>query len=109
SPPAGLNACSTVLRKGMFFGHMRKIKTAVFGAGFMGKVHSEAIRRLGFVEIAAVAAVSEEEARNFGNAIGVERTTANYKELLADPSIQAVHVCTRNNLHAPMSKDALLA
>ena len=39
---------------------MRKIKTAVFGAGFMGKVHSEAIRRLGFVEIAAVAGVSDE-------------------------------------------------
>jgi predicted dehydrogenase len=88
---------------------MRKIKTAVFGAGFMGKVHSEAIRRLGFVEIAGVAAVSEEEARSFGSAIGVERTTANYKELLADPTIEAVHVCTPNNLHAPMSKDSLLA
>ena len=88
---------------------MKRLKTAVFGAGFMGKVHSEAIRRLGFVDIVGVAAVSDEEARSFGNAIGVERTTSNYKELLADPTIDAVHVCTPNDLHAPMSKDALLA
>jgi predicted dehydrogenase len=88
---------------------MKRIKTAVLGAGFMGKVHSEAIRRLGFVDIVAVAAVSDEEARGFGNAIGVDRTTSNYKELLADPTIDAVHVCTPNSLHAPMSKEALLA
>ena len=33
---------------------MRKIKTAVIGTGFMGRVHTEAIRRLGNVEVAAV-------------------------------------------------------
>jgi predicted dehydrogenase len=41
---------------------MRKIKTAVIGTGFMGRVHSEAIRRLGNVEIAAIAAGSAKEA-----------------------------------------------
>ena len=35
---------------------MRRVKTAVIGTGFMGKVHSEAIRRLGHVDIVAVAA-----------------------------------------------------
>ncbi len=86
---------------------MRKIKTAVLGAGFMGKVHVEQIRRLGNVEIVAVAAVSEEEATQFGAAYGIERTTADWKSLLKDPSIEAVHVCTPNALHAPMSKAAL--
>jgi predicted dehydrogenase len=88
---------------------MRRIKTAVIGAGFMGKVHSEGIRRLGNVDIVAVAAVSDDEASKFGAAIGVERTTADYKELLKDPAIEAVHVCTPNNLHAPISKEAILA
>jgi predicted dehydrogenase len=88
---------------------MRKIKTAVIGAGFMGKVHSEAIRRLGNVEIAAVAAVSAEEAAAFGKAIGVERTMGDYKEILADREIEAVHVCTPNALHYPVSKAALEA
>jgi predicted dehydrogenase len=88
---------------------MRRVKTAVIGAGFMGKTHSEAIRRLGNVDIVAVAAVSAEEASAFGKAIGVDRTTHQYETLLADPEIDAVHVCTPNALHYPVSKAALEA
>ena len=88
---------------------MRKIKTAVIGAGFMGKVHTEGIRRLGNVEVAGVAAISTEEAKSFGKAMGIERTTADYMELINDPEIEAVHVCTPNALHAPCSKAAIEA
>jgi predicted dehydrogenase len=88
---------------------MRKIKTAVIGTGFMGKVHAEAIRRLGNVEIAAVAGSSAAKAAAFGESIGVERTTGDYKEILADPEIEAVHICTPNALHYPESKAALEA
>lgn len=88
---------------------MRRVKTAVIGAGFMGKVHAEAIRRLGHVDIAAVAAVSEQEAAGFGKAIGVDRTTGDYTTILSDPEIEAVHVCTPNALHYPVSKAALEA
>src|SRR5947209_11330079 len=88
---------------------MRRIKTAVIGTGFMGKVHAEGIRRLGNVEIAAVAASSEDKATKFGDRIGVERTTGDYKTLLTDPDIEAVHILTPNVLHYPMCKAALLA
>ncbi len=88
---------------------MRKIKTAVIGAGFMGKVHSEAIRRLGNVEIVAVAAVSKQEAAGFGKLIGVDRTTDNYMEIVGDPGVDAVHVCVPNVLHYPVSKAAMEA
>ncbi len=86
---------------------MQKIRTAVLGAGFMGKVHVEQIRRLGNVEVVALAAVSDEEARKFGETYGIDRTTADWMSLLKDPNIQAVHVCTPNVLHAPMSRAAL--
>ena len=86
---------------------MQKIRTAVLGAGFMGKVHVEQIRRLGNVEVVALAAISDEEARTFGQTYGIDRTTSDWMSLLKDPSIQAVHVCTPNALHAPMSKAAL--
>jgi predicted dehydrogenase len=86
---------------------MRMIKTAVLGAGFMGRVHVEQIRRLGNVEVVALAAISDDEASKFGAAYGIDRTTADWKSLLADPSIEAVHICTPNALHAPMSKAAL--
>jgi predicted dehydrogenase len=88
---------------------MRKIRTAVIGAGFMGKVHAEGIRRLGNVEIVAVAAVNEEEAKRFGDSICVENTTADYMKVVNDPTIEAVHVCTPNALHYPVSKAAMLA
>src|SRR3954452_12358275 len=88
---------------------MRRVKTAVIGTGFMGKVHSEAIRRLGHVDLVAIAAHTAAEAAAFGESIGVERTTDSYMELLADPSIEAVHVCTPNALHFPVSKAALQA
>jgi len=66
---------------------MRKIKTAVIGAGFMGKTHTEGIRRLGNVEVAGVAAISKEEAEQFGRAMGIERTT----QRLARPGRQGSH------------------
>ncbi|MEO8659402.1 MAG: Gfo/Idh/MocA family oxidoreductase [Bryobacteraceae bacterium] len=88
---------------------MRKIRTAVIGAGFMGKVHAEGIRRLGNVEIVAVAAVNEEEAKRFGDSICVENTTADYMKVVNDPTIEAVHVCTPNALHYPVSRAAMLA
>src|SRR5512140_2304989 len=75
---------------------MRRIKTAVIGAGFMGRVHAEAIRRLGNVDIVAVAAISAEEAARFGQSIGVERTTADYMSIVSDPGIEALHICTPN-------------
>lgn len=75
----------------------------------MGKVHSEAIRRLGHVDLVAVAAANDAEGAAFAASIGVEQSTGDYKKLLADPSIEAVHVCTPNALHFPVSKAALEA
>ncbi len=86
---------------------MRKLKTAVLGTGFMGKVHTEAIRRLGNVEIVAIAASSEEKARKFADEVGVEGATGDYRSLLSDPSLDAVHICTPNVLHFPMAMAAL--
>jgi predicted dehydrogenase len=88
---------------------MRKIKTAVIGTGFMGKVHTEGIRRLGNVEIAGVAAIDETEARKFKQDTGIENITTDYGTLLADPEIEAVHVCTPNAAHFPMAMKAMEA
>ncbi len=88
---------------------MRKIQAAVIGAGFMGRVHTEGIRRLGNVEVAGVAGISEEEARAFGAAHGIAKTTGDYRKLIADPDIDAIHVCTPNVLHHAVSKQALEA
>ncbi len=88
---------------------MKKLKAGIIGTGFMGKVHAENLRRLGNVEIVAVADYADEPARKFAEAIGVERSTGDYHTLLNDPEIDAVHVLTPNALHYPMCKAALNA
>ena len=88
---------------------MEKLKVAIFGTGFMGRVHLEALRRLGNVEVVSVAGRSAEKTREFANRHSVERWSGNYLELLSDPEVSAVHICTPNSLHFPMAKAALEA
>jgi len=87
---------------------MRKLKAAVIGAGFMGRTHVEALRRLGFVDVAAVAGIDLAEAERFAAANAIE-CAATVDDILADKSIDGVHVCTPNALHCPIAMKALKA
>jgi len=75
----------------------------------MGQVHLEAVRRLGFVDVAAVAGSSLEKARELADDFGVEGATDDYRALLQNPAIHAVHICTPNAQHVPMASAALRA
>jgi predicted dehydrogenase len=88
---------------------LAKIKVAIFGIGFMGRVHTEALRRLGNIEVVGVAGRTAEAARKFADTFGIERATGHYQDLLADADIDAVHICAPNALHAPMANAAMLA
>ncbi len=86
---------------------MRKLNAAVFGTGFMGRVHAEAIRRLPNVEVTAVAGSTQSTADQFAAQAGIPRATADWRSLLGDRSLDAIHICTPNALHYPMAKAAL--
>ena len=86
---------------------MKKIRTAIFGTGFMGRVHLEALRRVEFVEVAAIAGRNAAAAEKLGAAFGVPHVDA--QAILNDRTIDAIHICTPNAQHFPMAKDALLA
>ena len=88
---------------------MKKIKTAIVGTGFMGKVHAENVRRLGYVEIAAVVGSRPERANQFAESMSVPFATANLKDVLDNKDIEAVHICTPNVDHYPMSLAAINA
>jgi predicted dehydrogenase len=53
-----------------------------------------------------VAARTAEAARKFADNLGIERSTGDYHDLLADGEISAVHICTPNALHFPMAQAA---
>jgi len=88
---------------------MKTIKTAIIGTGFMGRVHLEAARRCEFVEVAAIAGRNTDAARRLGAGFSVPTIAADYRDLLRDPAIGAVHICTPNAQHFPMAKAALQA
>jgi predicted dehydrogenase len=88
---------------------MKPIKTAIFGTGFMGRVHLDALRRLESVEVVAIAGRNLEVARKLGAGFGIPTVTADYREILLDPAVDAVHILTPNALHYSMTKAALEA
>jgi predicted dehydrogenase len=86
---------------------MARIGVAVIGAGFMGGVHAEALRRAG-CELVGVLGVDEAESTRFAAAIGATAFRS-LDELLADPAVASVHIGTPNKLHFPLAKAALEA
>jgi predicted dehydrogenase len=86
---------------------MARIGVAVIGAGFMGGVHAEALRRAG-CDVVGVLGVDEAESTKFAAAVGA-RAFRSLEELLADPAVASVHIGTPNRLHFPMAKAALQA
>jgi predicted dehydrogenase len=77
------------------------------GPGFVGAHHIDAVRRLGFVDVVAIAASSDASARRKADALGVERAYGSYDALVADPDVDVVHNTTPNNLHAAVIMAAL--
>jgi predicted dehydrogenase len=86
-----------------------RVRAAIIGTGFMGRVHCEALLRLGAVDVAAVAGSSLDKAREFAAAFGIERAEADYRTVLADPTVDAVHICTPNARHFDMASEAIEA
>lgn len=88
---------------------MRKVKAGIIGTGFIGPAHVEAARRLGFVEMAALAEMDQATADAKAAQLSIEKAYGDYRALLDDPSIEVVHICTPNTLHYPQAKEALEA
>ena len=86
---------------------MKSIRTAIFGTGFMGRVHLEAVRRVESVEAAAIAGETSRPRDSSGRGLlDLLRLRPTIARSCAIPTIDAVHICTPNAQHFPMAKDA---
>ena len=86
----------------------RRVRAGIIGPQSIGAMHCAALRSIG-VEVAAVAASSEASARGHAARLGVSKYCADPDELIHSPDIDTVHICTPNNLHAQMCREALAA
>src|SRR3954466_15502746 len=84
----------------------RPIRAGILGTGWAAGRHAEALRRLPGVEPAAVAGRALAGAAAFAERHGLPSAHAGAAALLEDPSIDAVHVCTVNAVHAEPARDA---
>lgn len=87
------------------------IKVGIIGAGRIGKVHITSISTR--VKDAVIKTVADpflsDETAAWAKSMGVEHTTKDYKEIINDPEIQAVLICSSTDTHAPISVEAIQA
>ena len=88
---------------------MERIKTGIIGMGFIGVSHVEAVRRIGFADLIAVADVNYELARKKADEYHIQKCYKTVDELLADDEIKVVHNCTPNNLHKEINEKIIKA
>ena len=85
------------------------VRAAVIGAGFVGPHHVDAIRRTGYAEVVALAGTDPDRAAAKAASLGVPRSTADAEDLLNDPDVDVVHICTPNTTHVAMAASAMHA
>jgi len=86
-----------------------KINIGVIGAGMYGRVHIDTIRQEERARVSWVCTRTEESLNQVMKEYSIEKGTSSYKELLADPEIEAVIISTPPATHAKIAVDALKA
>lgn len=84
------------------------MRFGLIGAGFIAHAHASAYRQVPELELVAVTDLSQESARSLATDFGA-RVCASVDELLADPAIEAVDICTPTYEHRRLVEKAAAA
>ena len=87
------------------------IKLGIIGVGRIGKVHITSIStrvKDAVIKTAADPYMSEETAA-WAKSMGVEKTSKDYMDVINDPEIDAVLICSSTDTHSPISVKAIQA
>ena len=95
---------------------MKTIRVGLIGTGYMGKAHAIALRSVpavfplsAKVECEMLAEVNAELAAEKAIELGFNRSTGDWLELVNDPNIDIVDICSPNYLHKEMALAAIAA
>jgi predicted dehydrogenase len=69
----------------------------------------DAVQRLESVQVAALADTNIDMAQHLATGFAIPTAAVDYRTILSDPAIDAVHICTPNAQHFSMAKEALEA
>lgn len=84
---------------------MDRMRAGIIGIGFIGTAHVEALRRLGYVDVVAIA--SDTDAEQKAKDLYVPKGYSDYKEMIDQENLDAVHICTPNSMHFEMAMYAM--
>jgi myo-inositol 2-dehydrogenase/D-chiro-inositol 1-dehydrogenase len=88
----------------------KKLHLGIIGAGRIGKVHAETIAfRLPQAVPVAIADVNREAAEDLAARCGIRKVATRSEDILADPEIEAVLICSSTNTHADLVVQAAQA
>ncbi|MFF2479403.1 inositol 2-dehydrogenase [Paenibacillus sp. NPDC058071] len=86
---------------------MNKVKIGIIGAGRIGKIHADNLLRHPQAEIAAISDLfAGPELEEWAQARGIAIVTKNSEEILNNPDIDAVFICSSTDTHVPLIKQA---
>lgn len=84
---------------------MKIYRMGVVGTGFIGRVHIETVRRLGNVEVAALADTIS--AKEVAESLNVPQYFTDYREMIDTMELDVLHICTPNNTHFEIAMYAM--
>ncbi len=87
-----------------------RLQVGIVGAGRIGKVHAETVAfGLPQAEIVSITDVNRDAAVQLASRCGIRTVAASSEEILADPRIDAVLICSSTNTHAGLIVEAARA
>jgi predicted dehydrogenase len=78
---------------------MERVRIGVIGLGWFGEIHCDAIVGIPSLELVALCTRTPERLEQLGRKYGVRQLYTDYREMLADPEIDAVSVVTMWDQH----------
>ena len=88
---------------------MEVLRMGVIGLGWFGEIHAETIAGVPNLELAALCTRTPERLAELGKKFGVSKLYRDYREMLEDPDIDAVSICTMWDQHTQPALDSLQA
>ena len=84
-----------------------KLRIGIIGVGQIGQVHLENYQNIPEVSIVAIAGRDRLRTDAVASRFAIPNAYIDFRELLKRDDIQAVDICLHNNLHMPVSVEAL--
>lgn len=86
---------------------MKKLKVGIIGAGRIGQVHAKSITyHIPGAEIVAVSDIYVQSAKKLADELGIKNYYEDYREILKNPEIEAVLICSSTDTHADIAVEA---